>query len=110
MSTMNTTATRAAAVASAVSELNLATCGVQIDTNEFVYPVDVEGVTRYVGIKLSVKNNKDTKTTTAFNLDNAVAAWEEKKAEALAKASAPKKSKKSTSRRKKEIEEDEDEE
>src|SRR5574344_1041006 len=97
---MNTVEIRKAALSTAIEKTNMSEIATQIGDASFIVPVEVEGVTRYVEFKATVKNNKDTKTVKAFNLDEAVAAYKdelEARAEAerqaaKAKAAKPKKS------------------
>lgn len=97
---MNTVEIRKAALSAAIEKTNMHEIATQIGDASFIVPVEVEGATRYVEFKATVKNNKDTKTVKAFNLDEAVAAYKaelEARAEAErqaaeAKAAKPKKS------------------
>ena len=97
---MNTVEIRKAALSAAIEKTNMSEIATQIGDASFIVPVEVEGATRYVEFKATVKNNKDTKTVKAFNLDEAVAAYKaelEARAEAErqaaeAKAAKPKKS------------------
>lgn len=97
---MNTVEIRKAALSAAIEKTNMPEIATQIGDASFIVPVEVEGATRYVEFKATVKNNKDTKTVKAFNLDEAVAAYKdelEARAEAErqaaeAKAAKPKKS------------------
>ena len=65
---------------------------IQIDNNEFVYSdgVIIDGVRRYHSIKFGTKAIKDTKTHKAFDLDNAVEKYDEKKSKAAERAAKPK--------------------
>ena len=65
---------------------------IQIDNNEFVYSdgVIIDGVRRYRSIKFGTKATKDTKTHKAFDLDNAVEKYDEKKSKAAERAAKPK--------------------
>lgn len=69
---MNTTEIRKAALSTAIDKTNFNEIATQIGDASFVVPVEVEGVTRYVEFKATVKNNKDTKTVKAFDIDEAV--------------------------------------
>lgn len=97
---MNTVEIRKAALSAAIEKTNMPEIATQIGDASFIVPVEVEGATRYVEFKATVKNNKDTKTVKAFDLDEAVAAYKdelEARAEAErqaaeAKAAKPKKS------------------
>lgn len=97
---MNTVEIRKAALSAAIEKTNMSEIATQIGDASFIVPVEVEGVTRYVEFKATVKNNKDTKTVKAFNLDEAVAAYnaelearaEAERQAAEAKAAKPKKS------------------
>lgn len=97
---MNTVEIRKAALSTAIEKTNMSEIATQIGDASFIVPVEVEGVTRYVEFKATVKNNKDTKTVKAFNLDEAVAAYnaelearaEAERQAAEAKAAKPKKS------------------
>ena len=97
---MNTVEIRKAALSAAIEKTNMSEIAAQIGDASFAVPVEVEGVTRYVEFKATVKNNKDTKTIKAFDLDEAVASYNaelEARAEAErqateAKAAKPKKS------------------
>lgn len=97
---MNTVEIRKAALSAAIEKTNMPEIATQIGDASFVVPVEVEGVTRYVEFKATVKNNKDTKTVKAFDIDEAVTAYKaelEARAEAErqaaeAKAAKPKKS------------------
>lgn len=97
---MNTVEIRKAALSSAIEKTNMSEIATQIGDASFVVPVEVEGVTRYVEFKATVKNNKDTKTVKAFDLDEAVASYnaelearaEAERQAAEAKAAKPKKS------------------
>ena len=64
---------------------------IQIDNNEFVYAGEViDGVQQYHSIKFGTKSTKDTKTHKAFDLDNAVEKYDEKKSKAAERAAKPK--------------------
>lgn len=97
---MNTVEIRKAALSAAIEKTNMPEIATQIGDASFIVPVEVEGVTRYVEFKATVKNNKDTKTIKAFNLDEAVASYnaelearaEAERQAAEAKAAKPKKS------------------
>lgn len=97
---MNTAEIRKAALTAAVEKTNISEIATQIGDASFIVPVKVEGVTRYVEFKATVKNNKDTKTVKAFDPDEAVASYnaelearaEAKRQAAEAKAAKPKKS------------------
>ena len=97
---MNTVEIRKAALSAAIEKTNMPEIATQIGDASFVVPVEVEGVTRYVEFKATVKNNKDTKTVKAFDLDEAVASYnaelearaEAERQAAEAKAAKPKKS------------------
>ena len=97
---MNTVEIRKAALSTAIEKTNMSEIATQIGDASFIVPVEVEGVTRYVEFKATVKNNKDTKTVKAFNLDEAIAAYnaelearaEAERQAAEAKAAKPKKS------------------
>ena len=97
---MNTVEIRKAALSAAIEKTNMSEIATQIGDASFIVPVEVEGVTRYVEFKATVKNNKDTKTVKAFDLDEAVASYnaelearaEAERQAAEAKASKPKKS------------------
>ena len=97
---MNTVEIRKAALSTAIEKTNMSEIATQIGDASFVVPVEVEGVTRYVEFKATVKNNKDTKTVKAFDLDEAVASYnaelearaEAERQAAEAKAAKPKKS------------------
>ena len=97
---MNTVEIRKAALSAAIEKTNMSEIATQIGDASFVVPVEVEGVTRYVEFKATVKNNKDTKTVKAFDLDEAVASYnaelesraEEARIRAEEKASKGKKS------------------
>ena len=97
---MNTVEIRKAALSAAIEKTNMSEIATQIGDASFIVPVEVEGVTRYVEFKATVKNNKDTKTVKAFNLDEAVASYnaelearaEAERQAAEAKAAKPKKS------------------
>ena len=70
---MNTTEIRKAALSAAIDKTNFNETAIQIGDAAFVVPVEVEGEgTRYVEFKATVKNNKDTKTIKAFDIDEAV--------------------------------------
>ena len=97
---MNTVEIRKAALSAAIEKTNMSEIATQIGDASFAVPVEVEGVTRYVEFKATVKNNKDTKTVKAFDLDEAVASYnaelearaEAERQAAEAKAAKPKKS------------------
>ena len=97
---MNTVEIRKAALSAAIEKTNMPEIATQIGDASFIVPVEVEGVTRYVEFKATVKNNKDTKTVKAFNLDEAVASYnaelearaEAERQAAEAKVAKPKKS------------------
>ena len=97
---MNTVEIRKAALSTAIEKTNMPEIATQIGDASFIVPVEVEGATRYVEFKATVKNNKDTKTVKAFNLDEAVASYnaelearaEAERQAAEAKAAKPKKS------------------
>lgn len=97
---MNTVEIRKAALSAAIEKTNMSEIATQIGDASFIVPVEVEGATRYVEFKATVKNNKDTKTVKAFNLDEAIAAYnaelearaEAERQAAEAKAAKPKKS------------------
>lgn len=65
---------------------------IQIDNNEFVYSdgVIIDGVRQYRSIKFGTKATKDTKTHKAFDLDNAIEKYNEKKNKAAERAAKPK--------------------
>ena len=65
---------------------------IQIDNNEFVYydGVIIDDVPQYHSIKFGTKATKDTKTHKAFNLDNAIEKYNEKKSKAAERAAKPK--------------------
>ena len=96
---MNTVEIRKAALSAAIEKTNMSEIATQIGDTSFIVPVEVEGVTRYVEFKATVKNNKDTKTVKAFDLDEAVASYnaelearaEAERQAAEAKAAKPKK-------------------
>lgn len=93
---MNATEMRKAAMNAGIAMTNLSDIGTQIDDGAFIVEVEVEGETRYVEFKATVKNHKDTKNVRAFDLAEAVEMYEDKleeRAEAAA-AKAAKKSKK----------------
>lgn len=70
---MNTTEIRKAAMSAAINKTNFNEIAVQIGDAAFIVPVEVEGEgIRYVEFKATVKNNKDTKTVKAFDIDEAV--------------------------------------
>ena len=75
---------------------------VQIGDFEFAIPVVVDGEERYCSISLTAKSNKDTKTTSAFNAEDAhneyldAVAVRAAKAEEKAKAKAEKLAKKAS--------------
>ena len=98
---MNTTEIRKAALSAAIDKTNFNETAIQIGDAAFVVPVEVEGEgTRYVEFKATVKNNKDTKTVKAFDIDEAIneykatleARAEEARTRAEEKASKGKKS------------------
>ena len=97
---MNTVEIRKAALSAAIEKTNMHEIATQIGDASFIVPVEVEGATRYVEFKATVKNNKDTKTVKAFNLDEAIASYnaelearaEAERQAAEAKAAKPKKS------------------
>ena len=97
---MNTVEIRKAALSAAIEKTNMPEIATQIGDASFIVPVEVEGVTRYVEFKATVKNNKDTKTVKAFDLNEAVASYnaelearaEAERQAAEAKAAKPKKS------------------
>lgn len=97
---MNTVEIRKAALSTAIEKTNMSEIATQIGDASFIVPVEVEGVTRYVEFKATVKNNKDTKTVKAFDLDEAIASYnaelearaEAERQAAEAKAAKPKKS------------------
>ena len=73
---MNTTEIRKAALSAAIDKANFNEIAIQIGDAYFIVPVEVEGEgTRYVEFKATVKNNKDTKTVKAFNIDEAVSEY-----------------------------------
>lgn len=65
---------------------------IQIDNNEFVYydGVIIDDVPQYHSIKFGTKATKDTKTHKAFDLDNAIEKYNEKKSKAAERAAKPK--------------------
>ena len=70
---MNTTEIRKAALSAAIDKTNFNEIALQLGDASFVVPVEVKGEgTRYVEFKATVKNNKDTKTVTAFDIDEAI--------------------------------------
>ena len=98
---MNTTEIRKAALSAAIDKTNFNEIAIQIGDASFVIPVEVEDEgPRYVEFKATVKNNKDTKTVKAFDIDEAineykatlVARAEEARIRAEEKASKGKKS------------------
>lgn len=100
---MNTVEIRKAALSAAIEKTNMSEIATQIGDASFIVPVEVEGVTRYVEFKATVKNNKDTKTVKAFDLDEAIASYNaelEARAEAERQAAEAKASKGKKSSRK----------
>lgn len=97
---MNTVEIRKAALSAAIEKTNMHEIATQIGDASFIVPVEVEGATRYVEFKATVKNNKDTKTVKAFDIDEAVSEYkatletraEEARIRAEEKASKGKKS------------------
>ena len=97
---MNTVEIRKAALSAAIEKTNMPEIATQIGDASFIVPVEVEGATRYVEFKATVKNNKDTKTVKAFDIDEAVSEYkatlearaEEARIRAEEKASKGKKS------------------
>lgn len=91
---MNITQKKAAAKQVATEMLNLEDKGTQIGNSEHVIAVEVEGEMMYVGVTLTAKDTKGTKETenrparAAFDLESAVAAFEQEKLEAAATAAA----------------------
>ena len=70
---MNTTEIRKAALSAAINKTNFNEIAIQIGDASFIVSVEVEGEgTRYVEFKATVKNNKDTKTVKAFDIDEAI--------------------------------------
>ena len=70
---MNTTEIRKAALSAAIDKTNFNEIAIRIGDASFIVPVEVEGEgTRYVEFKATVKNNKDTKTVKAFDIDEAI--------------------------------------
>ena len=70
---MNTTEIRKAALSTAIDKTNFNEIAIQIGDAAFIVPVEIESEgTRYVEFKATVKNNKDTKTVKAFDIDEAV--------------------------------------
>ena len=69
---MNTVEIRKAALSAAIEKTNMHEIATQIGDASFIVPVEVEGATRYVEFKATVKNNKDTKTVKAFDIDEAI--------------------------------------
>lgn len=70
---MNTVEIRKAALSAAIEKTNMSEIATQIGDASFIVPVEVEGEgIRYVEFKATVKNNKDTKTVKAFDIDEAV--------------------------------------
>lgn len=70
---MNTTEIRKAALSAAIEKTNFNETAIQIGDAAFIVPVEIEGEgVRYVEFKATVKNNKDTKTVKAFDIDEAV--------------------------------------
>lgn len=70
---------------------------VQIGDYSYAIPQTVEGEQRYSEVKITSKNNKDTKTTFAFNPAEVRAAWlaEKKSKEDIATAAKALKERKS---------------
>lgn len=100
---MNTVEIRKAALSAAIEKTNMSEIATQIGDASFIVPVEVEDVTRYVEFKATVKNNKDTKTVKAFDLDEAIASYNaelEARAEAERQAAEAKASKGKKSSRK----------
>ena len=65
----------------------------QIGNGEYVYTdgsKTEDGVTIYNSIKFGTKATKDTKTHKAFDLDNAIEKYDEKKSKAAERAAKPK--------------------
>ena len=85
MATMNTTQTQQFSKTNAVKTLNLADA-TQIDDFTYAIPVQVDGKVRYAKVVVTCTNDKDTKTTSAFDLDAAVEAFKEKREEKMRKA------------------------
>lgn len=74
---MNTVQTQTFVKKNAVKSLNL-TNATQIDDYTYAIPVEVEGKTRYAKLVVTCTNNKDTKTTAAFDLNAAIAEYKDK--------------------------------
>lgn len=76
MTSMKTTEIRNAVLTSGLNALNLPDTVIQYGNSDYALPVvDPNGETRYVKISLSVANNKDTKTTKAFDPEVARQVW-----------------------------------
>ena len=59
---------------------------IQFDDASFAIPQEVDGMTIYTEISVKTKAWKDTKVSSAFNPQDAIAKWEAEKAEAARKA------------------------
>lgn len=82
-----TTTERNEYVKSTVAEmLEIGSIGTQIDRYTWAIPVEVDGTTIYAKVNITAALSKATKANPAFNLENAVAAFEADEAERKAKA------------------------
>lgn len=105
MANMTTAQKNAAIKSNAVGAIVLPENAIQVGDYTYAIPVTVDGELRYAEITVTAKNNKDTKTTVAYDPEDKRAEWladkDEKakeaerkaaeKAEKLAKKAASKK-------------------
>ena len=83
---MNATQTNDFVKSTAAKTINIAEFGTQIDRFTWAIPVEVEGETRYAKVSIVAAQAKATKTNPAFDLDTAVAAFEDAEREREIKA------------------------
>lgn len=73
-------------VVAALSDVFEAVGARQIDNYTFAFPVNVEGEDTFAKVAITAVQRKDTKKYLAFDVETAVAAYEEKLAEKAQKA------------------------
>lgn len=70
----------------AIATLGIKEAGTQIGASTYAIPVEIEGEVVYAKVAITAAQRTDTKTTKAFDLDIAVAKYEEEVAKKEAKA------------------------
>lgn len=109
MATMNTTQKNLFIKETAVSLVSIPENAIQIADFSYAIPVEVEGEPRFAVIAFSAKNNKDTKTTKAFDPYAVRAKWIKDAEEKAAQKAENERNKKEKAKLKKKIDIEEEE-